>query len=66
MNKSLMFIYNGKLRIVTALSVRRGRFGRALLVAENRLGKIKSFDMAKIVPLTEQQQAVLDGELAIR
>ena len=60
---TITFIYNGKLRIVKPLAVKQGRYG-ALLVAESRTGKIKSFLMLKIEPVTPAIQAILDGEVA--
>lgn len=65
MNEPLMFIYNGKLRIVTAIAIKRGRFGQGQLVARNRLGKIRTFNLDEIVPLTMEQQDVLDGETVL-
>lgn len=61
---TITFIYNNKLRIVKPLAVKQGRFG-ALLVAETRTGKIKSFQMDRVVALTEEQQAVLNGEASL-
>ena len=61
---TLIFLYHNKLRIVKPLTIKQGRFG-ALLTAETRTGKIKSFQMNHIVALTPTQQAVLDGEVAI-
>jgi len=62
---TLSFIYNGKLRIVTPLTIRRGRFGSALLVAQTRDGKTKSFTMSHIQPLTQQQEDLLNGVAVI-
>ena len=62
---TITFLYNNKLRIVKPLAIKNGRFG-VLLVAENaRTGKIKSFQLDRIVALTPEQQAVLDGEVAL-
>lgn len=61
---TITFLYNNKLRIVKPMAVKQGRFG-ALLVAETRTGKIKSFQMDRIVALSPEQQAVLDGEVAL-
>ena len=62
--KTLSFMYNNKLRIVTPLAIKQGRYG-ALLVAETRTGKIKSFQMDLITALTAEQEAVLNGEVAL-
>jgi hypothetical protein len=62
---TLTFIYNRKLRIVEPLTIRRGRFGTALLVAKTRDGKTKSFNMASIVPLTQEQDDMLNGKVIV-
>jgi len=61
---TITFLYNNKLRIVQPMEVKNGKYG-ALLVARTRTGKIKSFRLDLIVALTEEQRAVLDGEVAL-
>lgn len=63
---TLTFLYNNKLRIVKPLGIKQGKYG-VLLIAENaRTGKIKSFQLDKIVAPTPEMTAILDGEVAIR
>ena len=63
---TLTFIYHNKLRIVEPLTIRRGRFGSALLVCKMRDGKTKSFHMDQITPLTEEQEAILNGTTTLQ
>lgn len=58
---TLAFIYNGKLRLVTPITIKRGRFGTALLVAKTRDGKTKSFTMSMIEPLSQALEDQING-----
>lgn len=60
----LTFIYDGKLRVVRPLNIRRGKFGDPQIVGENAFtGQVRSFKVDKIVALSPDQERVLHGEL---